>query len=60
MAEGTYRALRDVVSPGGAHQQGSMFTASEASVAQALAFGLVERVDDKPKRKPPAKRRKAS
>ena len=63
MAEGTYRALRDVVSPTGAHEQGSTFTADAESVAQALAFGLVERVqDDKPKSKPAVKRssRKAS
>ena len=63
MAEDTYRALRDVVSPTGAHGQGSTFTADDESVAQALAFGLVERVEDDDKPKPQAKRgttRKAS
>ncbi len=56
MAEVTYRALRDVVSPGGAHKQGSTFTADEESVVQALAFGLVERVDEDDKPKSQAKR----
>lgn len=55
----TYKALVDLVVAGKGVKAGSTFTASDEQVAPALAFALVEVVDDKPKhaeRKSPAKR----
>ena len=52
MAEQTYKALSDVVTEGKAIKAGQTFTASDETVAQALAFGLVEPVKDEPKAKP--------
>ncbi len=46
------RALATVSGADGkTHEAGSTFTAQEASVEQALARGLVERVEDEPKGK---------
>ena len=54
--ERTYRALVDVVSGGKGVEAGATFTASDESISQALAFGLVELVDDKSKAKSTSKR----
>lgn len=49
MTDVKLKALADVFSGGKGHKAGSTFTASEESAEQALAFGLVERVEDEKK-----------
>jgi hypothetical protein len=56
----TVRAVRAVVSGGKLHEAGATFTTSAASASQALAFGLVERVEAERKSKPSVKRTSAS